>query len=912
MLASQLLYTSWKNGKSTIKGYMTYSKSKDITDIEEQEINAVMKYKAPNYLPYTPGNEEIEALFPKKFAYFKLSSGRFCIAQSSYIGQDYTNRWGNYIIHAYVLNDLGNLVPSKMIGADIFRKRLTEEELNADFAPESLPQVDVEYPGNALTEQEIKQFFDTVSKKNMLKVLAQSACDSVLNNRHISFIDNLSNMRMWITALSMVVPKSILDQVYFSTYATEDSNLITLACKDSVNYSNAYSQMYVPNDFICIDANRNIINADTISYYIDGVCNKLFNEYCDVISCANRVNKIMKDYDCKNYDLAYKVAYVKEGKLDYILSNEELVNTIELVIKHETDDLSKVFDEIFCQYSISKMYTGDACSIAVLKLLYPYITAKAKLELMMMYIDKKFEKNIDPVTLYKEIKRDCPCAWNEAVMYFLRQSFSEHLEQNLSNGVSLLLSDSWISVYKSCSKEQKQLATEKINSLYIKLVANHDMQSIMFILDACKSVDEQLYFDVYKSVCKINKCFGEDDNYLFEYLKLSLDNGDMFWSILLHELNCFPADAQQYIKHFIDLQVKYPMQTDYLKRYADKDQSIHQFFDNVNVYRFEHEQLNNFDSLIDCYTKFIANNTGDRKNVDRYREIFIQKARIFLKNCDGEESIRYSINLYDNLYRGKKLVEADKEILELLLDIIYNDNKKDIEFINKSFSKIPFEIILAFINSCKSIGLSINPRALLICEGQLLEKATNNDDRLSKLQLQKMFREDQFTFLKIQYNTSLIKEFLDSYIDVMLKGMYIINKGNNGNNSLELIDYFLVPIYKGYSNFNNYVIRSWKNNIDITNDNMKMYFTYIFKKTNSFSKELKNLVDEYLVYIGKGRRNALFEELTNYFKKSYNNSYYREIDMYIKDFNKNHMNFFDKFKNIFSVKEVDKSNVKKK
>ena len=114
---------------------MVYSKSRDITDVEESEICAVMKYKAPDNLPYTPSNEEIETLFPKIFAYFKLSSGRFCIAQSSYIGQDYTNRWGNYIIHAYVLNDIGDLVPSRMIGANIFRTRLTDEELNADSAP---------------------------------------------------------------------------------------------------------------------------------------------------------------------------------------------------------------------------------------------------------------------------------------------------------------------------------------------------------------------------------------------------------------------------------------------------------------------------------------------------------------------------------------------------------------------------------------------------------------------------------------------------------------------------------------------------------------------------------------------------------------------------------------------------------
>ena len=913
MLASQLLYTSWKNGNSTTKGYMVYSKSRDITDVEENEICAVMKYKAPDNLPYTPTNEEIETLFPKIFAYFKLSSGRFCIAQSSYIGQDYTNRWGNYIIHAYVFNDIGDLVPSRMIGADIFRTRLTDEELNADSAPESLPHVDIEYSGNALTEQEIKQFFDTPSKRETLKALAQSACDAISNNKHISFADALINMRMWITTLSMIVPKNILNQVYFSTYTTETSDLITLSCKQITDSSSAYAQTYIPNDLICIDATRNDNNAITIGCYIDAVCNKLLEGYYEGILCTNSVNKSMEDYGCNNYDLAYKLTYVQKGELDYISSNDELLSIIDLLAKHGAENLTDTFGKIFFQYSSSEMYTGDPSSIAVFKVLYPHLSAESKADLLMMYVEKKLENNSDATSVYAEIKRDCPCAWNEAVMHFLRQSFKEHFGQHLSNAAALLLCNSWITVYQRCSEDQQQRAGEQISSLYAKLVASRDTQAILCVLDSCKNVDEQLYSAVYKSVCKTIERFGEDDNYLFDYLKLALDKGNLFWAVLLHELNRSPALEQQYIKHFIALQNESSAQVSNLMRYADKNPPIRQFVDNVNVYAFERTQTDSFDGLVDCYTKYIANSMSSKETTDRCRTIFAQKVRMFLRNCDLKESIKYSISLYDNLYRGRELVEADKDTLSLLSDTIYNDNQKDIAFIIKCLSKTPFETIIAFMNSCQSAGIPVHQRALLMYEGHLLTRAAERDGKSAKRQVQQKFDDNRFAFLSKSCTGNLLKEFLDSYMDVMLKGMYTIYKENDNNLSApDLIDYFLMPISKSYSSFEEDILQAWREDVGVTNENMDMYFLYIFDKTSAFRNELKDVVEEYLVRIGKGKRNALFDELTAYFGDLEDVSYSKKMDRYIKEFNKNHVSFWDKIKSIFSVKEEDRGNGKKK
>ena len=43
MKALQYIYTSWKNGDSTDKGFMVWSKSQGVTDMESEDIRAAMK-----------------------------------------------------------------------------------------------------------------------------------------------------------------------------------------------------------------------------------------------------------------------------------------------------------------------------------------------------------------------------------------------------------------------------------------------------------------------------------------------------------------------------------------------------------------------------------------------------------------------------------------------------------------------------------------------------------------------------------------------------------------------------------------------------------------------------------------------------------------------------------------------------
>ena len=81
MSASALYYTSWENAISP-GGFDIYAKTHDISDFDAMKIVRLTKYVPQKDLPSSPTKEEIITKFPQKFTFFKLDSGKYCVACS--------------------------------------------------------------------------------------------------------------------------------------------------------------------------------------------------------------------------------------------------------------------------------------------------------------------------------------------------------------------------------------------------------------------------------------------------------------------------------------------------------------------------------------------------------------------------------------------------------------------------------------------------------------------------------------------------------------------------------------------------------------------------------------------------------------------------------------------------------------
>ena len=208
MQVKQLIYTSWKNGSSTKKGFMIYSQSVGILEEDADFITNYLRYVTLPSLPYSPTWEEIETLFPRNAVYFRLPSGKYCLAQSSYLGKDYSGRLGNYIIHAYVLDQQPNFNTLDLIGSDVYRRAMTEEELNAECNPPALPEIELPMPPVNADLNRFKEFFvgDNLVK---LKKLVAGVMHAVENGKQVFVYDDNNKLDLWYKALYFCLPKSV-------------------------------------------------------------------------------------------------------------------------------------------------------------------------------------------------------------------------------------------------------------------------------------------------------------------------------------------------------------------------------------------------------------------------------------------------------------------------------------------------------------------------------------------------------------------------------------------------------------------------------------------------------------------------------------------------------------------------------
>ena len=220
MLASQIIYTAC--GKTKKGDFETWAKSADITAIEDEEICTKMSYRRLTEHPPYPTQEEIDTIFPKKFSYFKLSTGRYCIAQSTYVGRVYSeedNRSGNYVMHGFVFDKPAAYIPVDFFSHPMFKRSLSEDEwLRAD-APESLEQVNIPDSADGISDAELCEFF-TPDRIQKLKMLVQAVIDSLSSDKKVTFHDNYDNLPYWYKGIALCLSEKAQSELTFCTFFT--------------------------------------------------------------------------------------------------------------------------------------------------------------------------------------------------------------------------------------------------------------------------------------------------------------------------------------------------------------------------------------------------------------------------------------------------------------------------------------------------------------------------------------------------------------------------------------------------------------------------------------------------------------------------------------------------------------------
>jgi len=137
----QHYYTSCQKGLSGYAGFQSRAETPGLRAQDRRELESKALYQPPRDLPREPDADAIAANFPRAFRFFQLASGHQALARSTYVGQDYSMRWGNYFVHSLVLE--GGTAPAWPIDAYAWPGWETRLVPDLDDAmPEPLPLVD--------------------------------------------------------------------------------------------------------------------------------------------------------------------------------------------------------------------------------------------------------------------------------------------------------------------------------------------------------------------------------------------------------------------------------------------------------------------------------------------------------------------------------------------------------------------------------------------------------------------------------------------------------------------------------------------------------------------------------------------------------------------------------------------------
>ena len=392
MLVSQYIFTAC--GKRKNGDFVLWAKSPDITEAEGEEIHQMMGYKNPAGVNlYEATEEEIAAACPTKYAYFILSTGKKVLTESNFIGRVYSDadkRWGNFFIHAYVFDSLGDVMPMSVLKKGLFRRKLEYTEWHDEPCPESLPQIELNPVQINIREVEA---FLTTERKELLLPLLQSVISASNGGPVVNFSDTEENQVLWHTVIGMLLPSALRESVTFANQVVPMFNSATAvpgrsSAKPVVvrNLVKGATQTTSPmNKPVSFDFINNVIPSVALDSYLAELGNALNKNLMNALGFTKDIENLCALYGCTS-DKAVALYMIKNNRPQWFTSFEGYVNTLELAEKLGMVSTAESAGVIYRTVFANGLWAQEILPLPVLKKLYTYCEQGVKDELISYYV----------------------------------------------------------------------------------------------------------------------------------------------------------------------------------------------------------------------------------------------------------------------------------------------------------------------------------------------------------------------------------------------------------------------------------------------------------------------------------------------------------------------------------------------
>ena len=863
----QLYYTSCRKGLTAGSGFQTYSKSEEITKNEQREIEKLGLYAPPLNLPSQPTEEEIRNNFPDSFSFYRLSSGRYCILSSNYVGLDHTNRYGNYFCHALVLNE-GQFpfYPIELFNSPFFKHNLSSEELNITYKPSPLPDIrieDLETTGN-INFQAISSFFDEDHRIDTLKKIIDSVLLSKKNNRPLVICDTQDLIPFWFAAVQMAFPIEMAHQLTFTTYTINPEYvpaklMATFSSGSKFTFSNLQinSQYYVfnivENQFSPISENSSLSNLIATSYEYSHelleMYHKFFNQFImheisweldDAYHLFQMVNQGIKELDHKDIvgAINYANLYAKPEALATLTKqlNEILLSLNTALDLHSAEVITQFLFNLSVKLNDANIY-DRACILFYTSLVQ--LTENHDEEQIFIFI-----KKIDGFAKEAEKKFNF-VLFNSKYLTF----FQKILQENDTQRIKLCF-DIALKFFYNPQNANKVLQDSDLINFMTDCLAHLSQNKNIFVQILNNiSNNISLFSTIIKIAYDTSKQNEETLFTISQSILLSESSQTQEWK----------SDVRKEIirKKYYDLSFRMLS----IELEANNYNSMY-FWNYCKTYFYRNKDFRDL-YFGEILHKFFSNKRFD-KNIDQAYYDFYQVSQYILLLSIKEKSIvldiieEFELFILKNPPKLKKNKDKEENPYELIKDINKLKRKFDIKTVPDitGIELLKYQIILS------QLPLTFDNLTLPSLSGLSIEDYSKllitTLPKIIKIMKRSKDHKDLLTAFYVGNNEEYIETLSTKYIDILIqKSTYSNNKkddSRNLNSSYQTSIYrFLIFFYSKHFFIGNeeQIIRNY----------MKPYFEKkILSDLQPFIEQFNNQIKN------KSKRNESF----------YNESFYED------------------------------------
>jgi hypothetical protein len=210
----QLYYTSCERGLSGYPGYQFNAVTPGVEPEVMREVERLTAYEPPRSLGFEPTDAEVAAC-PVNLC-FAPGDGATVVANVTFVGADFSRRFGNYFVHALATTtpeqDLGPLLPIELWQAPFWRSQVADSL--------ELPELAGPLTPGPIDRRGAAAFAAARGPAaERLGALLSAAAQAVEGaGRSVVLVDDAGGNAHWIALLSYLLPASLVRRMSFTTY----------------------------------------------------------------------------------------------------------------------------------------------------------------------------------------------------------------------------------------------------------------------------------------------------------------------------------------------------------------------------------------------------------------------------------------------------------------------------------------------------------------------------------------------------------------------------------------------------------------------------------------------------------------------------------------------------------------------